>query len=181
VIDATPTYKTKPQYREQVQGSISLFTGKHDVLVGYQYVLGGARERAFSTSGMRAVYTNGIPSSVNTYNVPIAQSLDEVNTFRYEAWDRLQNFYIQDKWTPTRKLTLNLGLRLTDDYGWMPATCLEATIFVQGRCFDEIQAMPDFTNLSPRFRVYDVSGDGRTALKFAPTATTPIVPPTFND
>jgi hypothetical protein len=165
--DATRTYKTKPQYREQVQASINIFTGKHDILLGYQYVLGGARERAFSTSGMQAIYTNGIPSSVNTYNVPIAQSLDEVKSFRYEAWDRLQNLYIQDKWIPTRKLTLNLGLRLSDDYGWMPATCLEETIFVQARCFDAIEAMPDFTTLAPRFSaVYDVSGDGKTALKF---------------
>jgi len=167
VTDATPTYKTKPQYREQIQSSISLFTGKHDLLIGYQFALGGARERAFSTSGMRAVYTNSIPTSVNTYNTPIAQSLDEVETFRYEAWDRLQNIYIQDKWTPTRKLTLNLGLRFSDDYGWMPATCLEGTIFVEARCFDEIKAMPDFTNLAPRFSaVYDVMGDGKTALKF---------------
>ena len=104
---------------------------------------------------------------MNTYNVPIAQSLDEVETFRYAAWDRLQNLYIQDKWTPTRKLTLNLGLRFSDDYGWMPATCLEQTIFVEARCFDEIQAMPDFFNIAPRFSaVYDVKGDGRTALKF---------------
>jgi hypothetical protein len=167
VIDATPTYKTKPQYREQVQASLSWFRGKHDMLFGYNYVLGGARERAFATSGMRAVYTNGIPTSVNTYNVPIAQSLDEVEAFRYEAWDRLQNFYFQDKWTPTRKLTLNIGLRVSDDYGWMPATCLEATIFVQGQCFGAINAMPDYTSFTPRISaVYDVMGDGKTALKF---------------
>lgn len=175
--DATRTYKTKPQYREQVQASANFFTGSHDILFGYNYVLGGARERAFSTSGMQALYTNGVPSSVRTFNVPIAQSLDEVQTFRYAAWDRLQNIFIQDKWTPTRKLTVNLGLRLSDDYGWMPATCLEKTIFVEGQCFDEIKGMPDYTTLAPRISVvYDVAGDGKTALKFgANRYNTPIV------
>ncbi|MGC4081912.1 MAG: hypothetical protein QM736_07345 [Vicinamibacterales bacterium] len=43
-----------------------------------------------------------------------------------------------------------------------------ATIFVQEQCFGAIEGAPDFKAFAPRFSaVYDIFGDGRTALKFA--------------
>ena len=42
------------------------------------------------------------------------------------------------------------------------------TIFVAGRCFPEIKGAPDFKALVPRVSaVYDLFGDGRTAIKFS--------------
>jgi hypothetical protein len=82
--------------------------------------------------------------------------------------DREQGFYIQDKWRPSRKLTLNLGLRYETNYGWMPATCQEQTQFIAARCFDAISGAPNWQAVNPRFSVvYDLMGDGMTALKFA--------------
>jgi hypothetical protein len=41
-------------------------------------------------------------------------------------------------------------------------------LFAGGRCFDRIDGAPDFKDVTPRFAaVYDIRGDGRTALKFA--------------
>jgi hypothetical protein len=111
-----------------------------------------------STSGKLAVFRNGVPDSGNTYNTP-NDSID---------YDTNQAVYIQDKWRPIRKLTLNLGLRFETNYGWQPATCQPQAAFVQAQCFAAIQGAPDWKALAPRFSaVYDLFGDGKTALKVA--------------
>ena len=155
---ALPTYRLNGMYRDVVLGSVSYFTGRHDLKVGYQYQKGGEKSSAWSTSGIRAVYRSGVPDSVNTYNTPLA----------FQEWDRDQAFYIQDKWTPVRRLVLNLGVRFESNYGWQPATCQTNTIFVQPQCFAEINGAPDFKAITPRFSaVYDLFGDGKTALKLS--------------
>lgn len=163
---ALPTYRDNAMFRDQVLASVSYFTGRHDIRFGYQFVDGGEKSSAWSTSGMRAVYRNGLPDSVNTYNVPITSTSSKIPV-AFEPWDRDQGVYIQDKWTPTRKLTLTLGLRFETDYGWQPATCREATPFVNAQCFPDIKGYPDFKAVVPRVSaVYDLFGDGGTALKF---------------
>ncbi len=153
---ALPTYRMNGMYRDVAMGSISYYTSRHDLKFGYQYQIGGEKSSAWSTSGMRAVYRSGVPDSVNTYNTPVA----------FQEWDRDQALYVQDKWTPIRRLVLNLGLRFEINYGWQPATCQTQTIFVPGHCFAEISGAPDFKALTPRFSaVYDLFGDGMTALK----------------
>jgi hypothetical protein len=155
---ALPTYHDNAMFRDVMLGSFSYYTGRHDIKFGYQYQKGGEKSSYWSTSGLRAVYRNGVPDSVNTYNTP----------FAFEEWDRDQALYVQDKWTPTRRLVLNLGLRFETNYGWQPATCQPQTPFVQGQCFGEITGAPDFKAFAPRFAaVYDLFGDGRTALKFS--------------
>ena len=82
--------------------------------------------------------------------------------------NREEAIYIQDKWKPSRKLTLNLGVRFDMDYGWQTASCQVATQFVAARCYDDAEGLPDWKAANPRFSaVYDLAGDGRTALKFA--------------
>jgi hypothetical protein len=172
--DAAPSYNVKPQFRDQFQVSASYFAGAHDLMLGYQIVESAATMQQYSLSGMRINYTNGIPVSVNTYNVPIGNTgvydraghITDV-PIRYHAFDRLQNIYLQDRWTPTKKLVLNLGLRFSKDDGWMNATCRTATIFVDQQCYRAIKGAPDMKNVVGRFSgIYDVAGDGRTALKF---------------
>ena len=110
----------------------------------------------YAPSGFRAVFRNGAPDSVNTYNSP--------TTFVMYSHDHAG--YIQDRWTPTRKLTLNLGLRVESTYAWMPSLCQEPTIFIAAQCFNEIKGVPSFVMPSPRFGlIYDVAGDGKTAIK----------------
>jgi hypothetical protein len=160
-----PTYRDNAMFRDQVLTSVGYFTGRHDIRFGYQFIDGGEKSSNWSTSGMRAVYRTGRPDSVNTYNVPITSTSSRIPV-AFEPWHRDHGVYIQDKWTPTAKLTLNLGLRFETTYGWLPATCRPATTFVVEQCFPEIKGAPDFKAVVPRVSaVYDVFGDGRTALK----------------
>ncbi len=50
----------------------------------------------------------------------------------------------------------------------MPETCQPQTQFIAARCFDAVNGAPDWKAVNPRFSmVYDLMGDGSTALKFA--------------
>src|SRR2546421_1192865 len=162
---ALPTYRDNAMFRDQVLTSIGYCTGRDAIRFGYQFIDGGEKSSNLSTSGMRAVYRNGRPDSVNTYNVPITSTSTRIPV-AFEPWARDHGVFIQDKWTPTRKLTLNLGLRFETTYGWLPATCRPSTTFVEGQCFPEITGAPDFKGIVPRVSaVYDGFGDGKTAVK----------------
>ena len=155
---ALGTYSNNPMFRGVFIGSVSYFTTTHDIKAGYSMNYAKRTGNVYSTSGMRAVYRSGVPDSVNTYNTPVSSVTQ----------DREQGLYIQDKWRPTRKLTLNMGLRFETNYGWMPETCQVQTQFIAAQCFDAIEGAPDWKAVNPRFSiVYDLLGDGSTALKFA--------------
>jgi Carboxypeptidase regulatory-like domain len=164
---ALPTYRDLATFRDQALASIGYYAGAHDIRFGYQFMTAVQKSSTWSTSGMRAVYRNGRPDSVNTYNVPITSTTSRIPV-AYEPSYRDNGLYVQDKWAMTRRLTVNLGLRFETTYGWQPAACQVETTFVAAQCFPAINGAPDFKALVPRASaVYDVFGDGRTALKFA--------------
>jgi hypothetical protein len=167
---ALPTYSANDMHRDQIRSSASFFSGKHDVKFGYDYVNAARISRIWSTSGMRANFSNGAPTSVNTYLVQVTGSdttygadIDELYRFRADE----HGLFIQDRWTPLRRVVVNIGARYETSSSFQPATCRPATQWFGGACFDKVTA-PSFRDISPRFNlVYDVLGDGRTALKFA--------------
>jgi hypothetical protein len=155
---ALGTYSNNPMFRGVGMASVSFFTTTHDIKAGYSMNYAKRTGNVYSTSDMRAVYRDGVPDEVNTYNTPVSSITQ----------DREQGLYIQDKWRPTRKFTVNMGLRFETNYGWMPETCQVQTVFIAARCFDAIDGAPDWKAVNPRFSVvYDLMGDGSTALKFA--------------
>jgi hypothetical protein len=167
---ALPTYSANDMHRDQLRTSFSWFQGKHDIKIGYEYVNAARISRVWSTSGLRANFSNGAAASVNTYLVQVTGSdttygadIDEL--YRLRADDH--GLFIQDRWTPFRKLAVNLGLRYETNASFQPASCRPDTQFALGACYDRTEA-PTFRDLSPRVNVvYDLMGDGRTALKFA--------------
>jgi len=164
---ALPTYRDLATFRDQVLTGMSYFAGRHDIRFGYQFMTAVQKSSTWSTSGLRAVYRSGRPDSVNTYNVPITSTSTKIPV-AYEPSYRDHGLYVQDKWTPVKKLTVNLGLRFETTYGWQPAACQVETTFVTGQCFPAIEGAPDFKAVVPRASaVYDLFGDGRTALKFS--------------
>ena len=164
---ALPTYRDNAMHRDGLYTNMDLISGSHNIRFGFQYIKGGEKSSAWSTSGMRAVYRSGVPDSVNTYNVPITSTSSRIPV-AFELWDRDTGLYIQDKWTATRKLTVNAGIRFETNYGWQPAGCRAANTFVAETCWDAIEGNPDFKAFVPRASViYDVTGDGRTAIKVA--------------
>ena len=159
-LAAAPVYEITRYRRTVAHASISAFAGNHDMKVGYQFDHGRHGNESWSTSnfpsGIRAVFRNGAPDSVNTYNTPsqnVAFILDTA-------------VYAQDKWRPTRKLTLNLGMRIEKLTGWQPEVCQVATIFIAGQCFPALKDVPRWLDPAPRFgAIYDIFGDGRSAVK----------------
>lgn len=165
---ALPTYRSIGMFRDNVRTTFSWFQGRHDIRAGYEYVKAARTSRFWSTSGLRANFASGVPVSVNTYLVPITQSettygADIPEAFRYRADEH--GMFVQDRWTPFRKLVVNAGLRYETNSSDQPATCRPETQFAPEACFAKVTA-PSFKSWSPRFNlVYDVRGDGRTALK----------------
>ena len=160
---AVPTYFHRSSSRNIFQASLSLSPGSHDMKFGYRWMFRrGNSDRAYSLGplapfGIRANFRNGVPDSVNTYNTPLS----------FELYSRNNEWYVQDRWRVTRNLVMNLGLRLEKTYGWLDAMCQEQTPFIAGQCFPATEGAPDWTALSPRFNViYDLGGDGTTAVKF---------------
>jgi hypothetical protein len=152
-------------WRTQFAASVSFLAGSHDIKVGHQYIYSLLRSENIShshfPSGLRAVYRNGVPDSVNTYNTPTGSD----RSYREHA------LFVQDAWKPTRKLVLNFGLRFEDAYEWIndgeSPLCQVQTIFIDERCFAPVSGVPDLSGLAPRFSaIYDLFGDGRTAIKF---------------
>ena len=74
-------------------------------------------------AGLRAVFRDGVPDSVNMYNTP--------NIVDNRLLD--QSVDIQDKWQAGRRLTLNMGVRIQKSVGWVPAGCQDETIFIAAR------------------------------------------------
>jgi hypothetical protein len=152
-------------WRTQFAASLSFIAGNHELKVGHQYINSVLNSYNIShshfPSGLRAVYRNGVPDSVNTYNTPTGSD----RHYREHA------LFIQDAWRPTRKLVLNVGLRYEDEYEWIndgeSPLCQEQTIFIAERCFGPVSGVPDLSGFAPRFSaIYDLFGNGRTALKF---------------
>jgi hypothetical protein len=153
-----PAYRDLPNTRVFLQGSAGYFAGRHDIKLGYQFDYAWNEVVNFSSSDMRAVYRSGVPDSVNTYNTPTDAIPENIQ----------QGLYVQDKWTPARKLTMNLGLRLDTNVGWQRASSQPATPFIAAQNFPAIHNVPNWKVVNPRFSaIYDLGGDGKTALKFA--------------
>jgi Carboxypeptidase regulatory-like domain len=158
LLRVLPAYRDLPNTRVFLQGSAGYFAGKHDLKLGYQFDYAWNEVINFSSSAIRAVYRSGIPDSVNTYNTPTDAIPENIQ----------QALYLQDKWTPVRKLTMNIGLRLDTNVGWQRASCQPANAFIEQRCFDKIKNVPNWKVVNPRFSaIYDLGGNGKTALKFA--------------
>ena len=143
-------------HRYNLQGSASYVTGTHSVKVGFQDSFGSFTQNARANGDLYQNYLSGVPSTVTLLATP--------------AWwqDRLNaNFgvYAQDAWT-MKRLTINVGGRW--DYVSEKTTGQPAQYgrFASIPAFGDIP-LPVWKTFSPRTSiVYNVFGDGRTAVRF---------------
>ena len=139
-------------------GRISYVTGSHNLKFGYTHEIGpDGRIGNEYAADLQQRYNNGRPNQVTVWNTP----LEAPGRVQYDS-----AFFMQDSWT-IKRLTLNPGLRIEWFAAGMDASANAAGRFSPERFYpaqyDLIKWGPDY---APRFAaVYDLFGDGRTALK----------------
>lgn len=165
---ALPTYNTVYNATYLLKGNLSWYGDEHTITTGIEKRWTNYGNKIWSTSGMRALFANGVPTGVNTYLVPVTteDNYNPKNIDRqFDYGENTYGLFLQHRWRPTNKLSINSGLRYETQASYQEEACRPETAFFGGECFPETDA-PSFRNFAPRFNaVYDLRGDGRTALK----------------
>jgi hypothetical protein len=74
--------------------------------------------------------------------------------------------FAQDQWRLTDRITVSAGLRFDWVRQSVPETCEPDGLLVDARCYEPLNDIPNWKDLSPRFGVvWDPTGSGRTAVK----------------
>jgi hypothetical protein len=140
------------------QASLSYVTGAHAIKVGFLDTFGTRRvDYTNIDSNTRYRFNNGVPNQITEIATPYG--------FRNNLGSEL-GIYAQDKWT-LKQLTLNLGLR----YDYLNINYPEQTLVAGGLVPNRNITFPatdylGWKDVSPRLgAVYDLSGNGKTALK----------------
>ncbi|MEO8259409.1 MAG: TonB-dependent receptor [Acidobacteriota bacterium] len=146
-----------PALSHVYMASLSYVSGAHNLKGGLQHRWGYAKDiRPLINGDSNQLYQNGRPFAIDVFNTPFDNRAD-VNADL--------GIFVQDTWT-TRRLSLSPGFRWDHFNSSIPAQDAPAGRFVAARHFDAIPDVPNWNNYSPRFGAsYDVTGQGRTALK----------------
>ena len=137
------------------RASVSYVTGSHNFKAGLNTRTGKFWRRTYINQDRSYEFFQGLPNRVVQHS-----------SARVE--DRLKltaGLYAQDQWTVDR-LTLNLGVRYDYHNGYVPEQNNPATPWLPATSFARVAGVPIWNDFSPRLgAAYDLSGDGRTALK----------------
>jgi len=142
--------------RFNTQASISYVTGSHNYKIGFQDTWGTYKQFRSANGDLRQFYQNGVPFQVQILNTPVRFEDDLTGDI---------GIYGQDTWT-FRRLTVNYGARWEYFASQVAEEVSGLGRFVGERKFGPIE-MPTWKTFSPRSSVvYDLFGNGKTALKF---------------
>jgi len=155
---ASPGHQYRPNARTQFNNTLTFGIperfGSHNFKVGVQYARQYFETQDERNGDLDIIYNNGVPNSVRIYNTP-TQAISYTNQY---------GFFIQDDWRLGR-MTLSLGGRLDFMNGWNDAVDVPAGRFIGARRFDRRDVISQHLGVWRSGWVYDVRGDGRTALK----------------
>src|SRR5437667_2269799 len=147
------------QYPTNQRFSMSYVTGAHNFKTGFLAIESMKPTESLSDRGtipFSYTFNNGVPTSITEYVSPLIQ---------YSALKLSLGLFAQDQWRINR-LTLNLGLRYEYVNAYAPATNRPAGPLQDAATFQEVDCLPCWHDVHPRAGVvYDLFGDGRTALK----------------
>jgi hypothetical protein len=134
----------------------SYVTGTHNMKFGYR--------GAFHVDN-RAPGGPDIAYRVN--NAQPNQRTQRIRDFRSYSRVRYHALYAQDQWTQN-KLTLSGGLRYDHSWSYFPEQSIGGVRFLpQVTVFPYTEGVEGYHDITPRMgAVYDLFGDGKTALKF---------------
>jgi hypothetical protein len=159
VYNAVPSYSfvlDNDRYVERF--SVSYVTGSHSFKAGVHIQQGVANRGTEIHGDVNYAFLRGVPNQVTQFATPYLQK------------ERLMpdlGLFAQDQWS-IRRLTVNYGLRFDYLRAYVPDQQVAEGRFVGARQFDEVDCVPCWQDVNPRLGAsYDLSGDGRTAVKFS--------------
>ncbi len=148
-----------PEYPRRYVDSatLSYASGSHSIKAGFQWSQGDERQGRDENADLAQNYRSGRPDSVDIAMSPVTDNV-------IVKADR--GIFVQDAWT-IKQLTVNYGIRFEHFNSMLPAYFKEAGRFAPARQFPEVPNLPNWNDVTPRLGVvYDLRGDGKTALKF---------------
>jgi hypothetical protein len=138
-----------------MMAAVSYVTGSHNIKVGMQDAFGPYRRWNTANADLYQIYNNGAPLQVTVLNTPLQTG---------EYLDANLGFYAQDAWR-VKQVTINLGLRYDYVKQHVIGEPAQTGRFANSVPYDDIY-LPNWTSFSPRTSVvYDVFGDGKTAIR----------------
>jgi hypothetical protein len=152
------TYQKSPD-RYNIQGSASYVTGSHNIKVGFQDSWGLDGNTLAQNADLVQNYQNGIPLNVTL------EATANPKTYWSERLNANLGIYAQDQWT-FKRLTVNYAGRWEYVSEQVNGQAGQAGRFTTIPLFGDIK-MPVWKSFSPRASlVYDLTGAGRTAVRF---------------
>ncbi|HEU4691306.1 MAG TPA: hypothetical protein VFS23_23220, partial [Vicinamibacterales bacterium] len=138
--------------------ALSYVTGSHSAKIGFYNVTASrTSDVPDNASHLSYRFNNGIPNQITQRATPL---------YRAERQKLDLGIFVQDKWT-VKRLTLSGGIRFDTFQSYFPEQTLVPGLLVPNRSvtFPETD-MANWKDIVPRLgSVYDLRGDGRTALK----------------
>jgi hypothetical protein len=155
ITGVSPRQDTNTARMFTYAGFVSYVTGSHNIKMGAQVRTGWSQELFETREDIVQIVSNNVAQSVRLVNNPSGHKESGTNT----------GLYIQDSWTFGR-FTINPGLRYERFVMSIPAQGAPAGRWVPAREFAAQENIVNWNTLAPRFGlVWDLFGDGRTALK----------------
>lgn len=171
-------YRYQMYYRDRWQNNNTFsyyvddfLGGSHDFKFGFQMFDFTSHTLRYAVNGTRWDFRYGKPYRIMIEN-------DDLETWFSVA---SKGFYIQDTWTFKERMTINVGVRwdtwecylpkqhndAAHQLEFMQAYYPEMVQYFEERTIPEWRDIISFSKLSPRIGfIYDLFGDGKTALKF---------------
>ena len=151
-------YQKSPD-RYNLQGSATYVTGSHSVKVGFQHSWGLDANTLAQNADLVENFLNGTASTV------ILEATANPKTYWSERLNANLGIYAQDQWT-FKRMTISYAGRWEYVNEQVNGQTDQAGRFSTIPAFGDIK-MPVWKSFSPRASVvYDLTGDGKTAVRF---------------
>jgi len=134
--------------------------GAHNFKVGYE----GSRNKNGNfydiNQDINVFLNNGVPLQVQIFNTPV----------REQSIFHEQSLFLQDAWTLSRRITVNVGVRFDHFRAFNPSQCSPKpaiyTDLFPTRCFSQSTDVVNWNNAVPRLSAaWDPTGKGRSVVR----------------